>query len=61
MRLTSSETEPDREPLRVYYNINLGCEPAPRSAETVISIPFSCRRGLPMRTNGSASIIWMLP
>jgi hypothetical protein len=39
MRLTSSETEPYREPLRVYDNMDLGCEPAPRSAETVISIP----------------------
>ncbi len=40
MRVSSSETEPDREPLRVYDNMDLGCEPAPRSTKTVISIPL---------------------
>jgi hypothetical protein len=40
MRLPCRQAEPDREPLRVDDDVDLGREPAPGATETVIYTPL---------------------
>ena len=40
MRLPCCQAEPDREPLRVDDDVDLGREPAPGATETVICTPL---------------------
>lgn len=40
MRLSSRQPKPDRKPLRVDDDVDLGREPAARSAETMICTPL---------------------
>lgn len=63
MSLARRQAKPDREPLCVENDVDLGRKPAARATETVICTPF-CRRGLLVGANGGAvdhldvTVIW---
>ena len=61
MRLTSGQTEPDREPLRIDDRVDFSREPAPGATETMISIPLFAVAACWWARTEVLSIIWMSP
>lgn len=61
MRLPCGQTEPDREPLRIDDDVDLGCEPASGATETMIWTPFFAVAACWCARMEVLSIIWMSP
>jgi hypothetical protein len=61
MGLTCRQAEPDREPLRIDDDVDLGREPAARSTGTVICTPIFAVAACWWARTEVLSIIWMSP
>ena len=61
MHLTATQAEPDREPLGVDDDVDLGREPSSGATETMISTPFFAVAACWCARTEVLSIIWICP